>query len=140
MNLASQREVPHRNSFFRSGSLLLIFLILFISTVFGQQREVTGTVYDENGEALIGATIVIKGTMQGAATDMDGKFTIRCSNEDILVFSSIGYEDQEIPVGVQAVAVIVEIVVLDIDQFLVEQRIDGHGHQVGDPVERRRID
>lgn len=65
-----------------------------------QERVVTGTVSDENGEPLPGVNIVIKGTTQGTITDVEGKYQISVPSEDvILLFSSVGYSDEEIPVS-----------------------------------------
>src|SRR5690606_17219081 len=62
---------------------------------------VSGTVTSEaSGETLPGVTIVIKGSSTGTTTDLDGKYVIDVPNSnDILVFSSIGYLTQEIPVN-----------------------------------------
>ncbi|WP_273273434.1 SusC/RagA family TonB-linked outer membrane protein [Maribacter polysiphoniae] len=64
-----------------------------------QQITVTGTVNDENGTPLPGASIVEKGTTNGVQTDFDGNFSIQTLTENaILVFSYIGYTPQEIAV------------------------------------------
>ena len=64
-----------------------------------QQKIVTGKVTDANGEPIIGATILIKGTGQGTVTDMDGNYTLQNVPEDaILQISYVGMETQEIPV------------------------------------------
>jgi len=65
-----------------------------------QQRrisiEVSGQVTDQNGEPLIGVNIRVKGTNKGTATDLNGHFSLRDVNEnDILVFSYIGFQTQE---------------------------------------------
>lgn len=63
---------------------------------------VSGTITDENGEALIGATIMIKGTSTGTVTDLDGKFNLNVPDENaVLVFSYTGYAPQEMVVGSQ---------------------------------------
>jgi TonB-linked SusC/RagA family outer membrane protein len=62
-----------------------------------QERSVTGTVTDEaSGEPLIGVTIVVKGTTNGTITDIDGKYTLTANENDIIVFSFIGYANQEV--------------------------------------------
>ena len=60
---------------------------------------VTGVVKDQNGEPVIGANVVEKGTTNGIITDMDGKFTIEVPSNSILQVSYIGYDTQDIPVG-----------------------------------------
>ncbi|MCF3109855.1 TonB-dependent receptor [Niabella sp. CC-SYL272] len=60
---------------------------------------ITGTVKNEQGEALIGASVKIKGSATGIATDGEGRFSIRVpAGGSVLVFSHVGYEDLEIPV------------------------------------------
>ncbi|NJN27508.1 MAG: TonB-dependent receptor [Cyclobacteriaceae bacterium] len=70
-----------------------------------QQRQVTGQVIDmESAEELPGVNVVIKGTSIGTVTDLDGTYAIDInSEEDVLVFSSVGYVTEEIPVLVQSV-------------------------------------
>ncbi|MEZ5071553.1 MAG: SusC/RagA family TonB-linked outer membrane protein [Bacteroidales bacterium] len=64
-----------------------------------QQRTVTGTVIDTEGEPVPGATVSVKGTTRGAITDMDGKYQLNVDDGDILLFSFVGYITQEVPVG-----------------------------------------
>ena len=68
----------------------------------GLKDKIQGIVTDENGEPLVGASVVIKGTNRGIVTDVDGKYTLdvlpneRNSN---LVVSFVGYTNEEVPVG-----------------------------------------
>ena len=62
---------------------------------------VTGTVTDEKGEPLIGASVFVKGTTTGVITDLDGKFTITVPADAPLEISYIGYLSQEIIPGVR---------------------------------------
>ncbi len=65
-----------------------------------QEREITGTVIDENGEALLGANILIKGSQQGTITDANGNFTLVVPDENtILIISFVGYVQEEVIVG-----------------------------------------
>lgn len=69
-------------------------------TLQNKSMQITGTVTDENGEPVIGATIQVKGSSSGVITDIDGRYTIVVPNENsILVVSFIGYESQEIKVN-----------------------------------------
>jgi TonB-linked SusC/RagA family outer membrane protein len=62
--------------------------------------NVTGTVTDASGEALIGVNIIVKGINTGTVTDMDGKYAISVPGKDaVLTFSFIGFVTQEITVG-----------------------------------------
>ena len=68
--------------------------------VFAQQVTVTGTVSDESGAALPGVTILVQGTTVGAATDVNGRYTISgVSSQSVLIFSFVGFVTQEIIVG-----------------------------------------
>lgn len=62
---------------------------------------ITGTVVDENGDPIIGASIAEKGTTNGTMTDVDGKFAIQVRQGAVLVISYIGYITQEITIGTQ---------------------------------------
>ena len=66
-----------------------------------REAIVKGIVTDETGEALIGASVSIKGTVTGTITDIDGSFSINASEGDILVISYIGYISKEITLGNQ---------------------------------------
>ncbi|MDD7888231.1 SusC/RagA family TonB-linked outer membrane protein [Flavivirga sp. 57AJ16] len=69
-----------------------------------QQQQVSGKVTDEKGMPVAGATVLIKGTTKGTATDFDGSYAITVPNpENVLVFSALGFASQEITVGSQSV-------------------------------------
>ena len=63
--------------------------------MFAQNIEVSGTVKDEKGEPLLGVLILVKGTQRGAATDMDGKYTIQTKVGDVLQYSFLGMKTIE---------------------------------------------
>lgn len=58
----------------------------------GATKNITGTVTDENGEPVIGATVQIKGTINGVITDLDGKYSIKAREGETLEFRYIGYK------------------------------------------------
>ncbi|UZR99917.1 SusC/RagA family TonB-linked outer membrane protein [Chondrinema litorale] len=65
-----------------------------------QQISITGVVYaGTDSEPLPGVSIILKGTATGTTTDLNGKFSMEASQEDVLVFSYIGYVSQEVTVG-----------------------------------------
>ena len=77
---------------------LMVFLT-FLCTSLIYSQDVSGTVSDTNGP-LPGASVLVKGTKNGAQTDLDGKFIIRNVGADaVLVFSYIGLKTQEISAG-----------------------------------------
>lgn len=93
----------------KSVRYLVWTLFLFIFTLpswagINVDRTVTGTVSDENGEALPGVSILVKGTQQGTTTDINGKYTLNLTQENpILVFSFVGFISQEVAVGNESV-------------------------------------
>ncbi|OHX68401.1 SusC/RagA family TonB-linked outer membrane protein [Flammeovirga pacifica] len=77
-----------------------MLLLLFSLVTFAQERAISGTVVDENGDTLPGVAVLVKGTTKGGTTDFDGKFKVTLADgEDVLVVSYIGYKSQEIVVG-----------------------------------------
>ena len=75
---------------------LLSFMLMLTCTILYAQTEITGTVVDETGETVIGATVVEKGTSNGTVTDFDGNFVIKVNPGATLVVSYIGYEKMEV--------------------------------------------
>lgn len=67
-----------------------------------QKKIITGTVVDSNGEAVIGANVLVKGTTNGTITDIDGKFSLEVPEGAMLLVSYIGYGDYETKVGNQS--------------------------------------
>lgn len=77
-------------------NLLFVALFFCVATVIGQTK-ITGTVVDETGEGLPGASVVVKGTTNGTQTDFDGKFTLNAKTSNgTIVISFLGYEKKEI--------------------------------------------
>ncbi len=85
-----------------------------------QQKTVTGTVTDEQGNGLPGVSIAIKGKSQGTITDPDGRFRISAAPDDILVFSFIGFKTKELAVGGSEVMnVVLAAEVHELDELVV---------------------
>ena len=77
--------------------LLASVLVMFSFVAAMAQRTITGTVSDEAGEPLIGASILVKGTSTGAVTDLDGTYSINVpAGEVTLIFSYTGYITKEV--------------------------------------------
>lgn len=80
--------------------ILLSFLLTVVcSAVNAQGIDVSGTVVDPTGEPVMGATVMEKGTSNGAVTDLDGKFAFKATQGSVLVISYIGYDTVEMPAG-----------------------------------------
>ena len=64
-----------------------------------EKHRIQGTILDANGDPVVGANILVKGTREGTFTDVDGHFEMNAPANAVLVCSSIGYETLEVPVG-----------------------------------------
>lgn len=110
----------------QKGLLALCMCVISLS-VFAQGRQITGVISDATGESVIGVNVLVKGTTNGAITDLDGNYTIQnVGNDAILVASYIGYLTQEIPVGSQSV---INVVLKEDMQSLEEVVVVGYGVQ-----------
>ena len=103
---------------------LKLFLAVLLATVsysvFAQNMTVTGTVKDSStGEPVPFAAIQLKGTMVGGMTDADGIYSISVPADGVLIFSSVGYKDTEVPVASKAV----HDVMLAPDSEMIEETI-----------------
>ncbi|WP_343707645.1 SusC/RagA family TonB-linked outer membrane protein [Flavobacterium sp.] len=78
------------------NGFLVLLLVLVAQLSFAQERAVSGTVSDNAGMPLPGVSVLVKGTKAGTQTDFDGKYTIKASSSQVLVFSYIGMKTQEI--------------------------------------------
>lgn len=82
-------------------SHLLLSFFLFVLPIIGASQNLTskvvGKISDENGNPLVGVTVLVKGTNLGTATNGKGKFELESvSDTATLVFTNIGFESQEI--------------------------------------------
>ena len=105
--------------------LFVLLFLLYTNMIFAQNATVTGTVTDNNGEPLTGVSIAVKGTTRGNITDIDGKYTIpQVSSQTILVFSYVGYLQQEITIGNRSV---INVTLLEDQQMIDEVVVIGYG-------------
>ena len=80
--------------------LMFLALVALCTSGAWAQKQVSGTVVDAAGEAVIGASVMVKGTSTGTITDFDGKFTLQnVSEKASLVISYVGYRNQTIAVA-----------------------------------------
>lgn len=76
---------------------LISLLVFFVSiTAFAQKQNFSGTVVDNLGEPVIGASVVLKGSSNGTITDVDGKFTVNVEKDAELEVSFVGYATQRV--------------------------------------------
>lgn len=105
--------------------VLLFFAAMISLSVSAQNVTVKGTVKDNTGETVIGASVVEKGnTTNGAITDLDGNFTLTVPSDATLVFSYIGMKTQEVAVKGRT---ILNITMDDDSQALEEVVVIGYG-------------
>lgn len=77
---------------------LTMLFIMLVCSVSAQTVAITGTVTDETGEPLIGASVLEKGTKVGVQTDLDGNFSLKVSGKNPLVVSYVGVTPIEVPI------------------------------------------
>lgn len=85
----------------RKTFLLTVMLVCLSALSRAQVSKITGTVTGESGAAVQGASITLRGSSRGTVTDADGSFTLDVSGlvRPVLIINSIGFAEQEVPVG-----------------------------------------
>lgn len=113
------------NHLFRTLGCFLL-CVMFTATAFAQQKTIKGTVVDVTGEPLIGVNVAVKGTTIGIISDIDGNYTLEVPSKSTIVFSYIGYQAQEVPVGNQST---INVTLKEDAQKLEEVVVVGYGTQ-----------
>lgn len=113
------------------GTVMMLLLLLQPAIALranpSQNKSVSGVVTSAtDNEPLIGVSVLIKGSSTGTITDINGKYSINARNGDKLVFSYIGFKNQEITVGAQAT---IDIVLQEDTKVLDEVVVIGYGVQ-----------
>ena len=103
---------------------LLAFIIGTVSLSAQDSYTLRGVVEDSTGEPLTGASVLVKGTTNGVATDIDGNFALKVKNGDVISISYIGYKPQEIPVTGQND---IKVVLVEDTQMLEDVVVIGYG-------------
>jgi TonB-linked SusC/RagA family outer membrane protein len=80
------------------NGVLTLLLVLFVQISFAQKKNISGTVSDVSGP-LPGVSILVEGTRTGVETDFDGKYAIKASSGDVLIFRYLGYKTTQKVVG-----------------------------------------
>ncbi|MBQ6291679.1 MAG: TonB-dependent receptor plug domain-containing protein, partial [Bacteroidales bacterium] len=105
-----------------------LLLLLLSGAVLNAQNRITGTVKDANGEPIIAASVLVKGSStNGTTTDVNGAYSLSVPANAVLVASCIGYADQEIAVGRGQTTV--DFVLSEDNMFLEETVVIGYGTQ-----------
>ncbi len=96
-----------------------ILSLIFAALTTAITAQVTGLVTDSNGEPLIGATVMLKGTDQGTITEVDGTYALD-AKDGILVFSFTGFEAQEVPIeGKKRIDIVLQTANLKLNEIVV---------------------
>ncbi len=107
--------------------LSVTLAVLWSSAAWAQERTVSGTITSDAEGALPGVNVLVKGTSTGTVTDLDGNFRLSVpEGATTLVFSSIGYSNQEIEIGSQTTF---DVVMVEDVQALQEIVVVGYGTQ-----------
>ena len=87
------------------NGFLVLLVVLMAQITFAQERTVSGVVSDNAGLPLPGVSVLVKGTKSGTQTDFDGKFSVKASPSQVLVFSYLGMKTQEVSAASSTVSV-----------------------------------
>ncbi len=100
---------------------VVLSMVLLVGMAFAQQRSISGTVIDESGVPIPGATVLVKGTTVGVVTDADGKYNLSVpASAQTLVFSYIGMLSQEIAIaGKSSIDVTMKADVVGVEEVVV---------------------
>ena len=108
-----------------SHIIVTVLMALLPLALSAQDRAVRGTVLDQGGEPLAGASVIVQGTTRGTMTGADGSFEIQASAKDNLVVSFIGFEDKVVGAADSPLTVVLS----DDSNFLEETVVVGYGVQ-----------
>ncbi|MDO7170749.1 SusC/RagA family TonB-linked outer membrane protein [Mariniflexile sp. AS56] len=81
------------------SGILTLLLAFVVQLTFAQEKTISGTVTDESGLPLPGATVLVKGTTSGTSSDFDGNYSIKANQGGTLVISFVGYTTKEVKIG-----------------------------------------
>ena len=100
MKIHQQYRFFYLEKSFAISTFMLVSMLIFSSNMYAQNdKKITGKVTDNKGESIPGASVRIKNTTTGIATDIDGKFSLDVPDNAILVVTSVGYDTQEMAVN-----------------------------------------
>ena len=100
--------------------ILTLICVLGVQFLFAQERTISGTVTGPDGLPLPGVNVIVSGTNRGTQTDFDGKYSIRASVGEEILFSFVGFEDAVYPVGeVSIIDVVLAENISELDEVVV---------------------
>lgn len=104
--------------------LFLLLAVMPAVSLSAQQLSISGTVSDASGEPLIGVSVTLPGTKTGAATDIDGHYSISADAKSTLRFSYVGYKTQDVAVNGKTT---IDVVMEENSEVLNEVVVVGYG-------------
>jgi TonB-linked SusC/RagA family outer membrane protein len=107
-------------------AIFLSFVCAVFSLTAHAQTTLQGKVTDESGKPLSSVSVIVKGTSRGTTTDENGNFSLSASSGDVLVISSVGFDNKEIQVGNQSM---INVSLTAINAQLSEVIVIGYGTQ-----------
>ena len=109
LRILKMSKIRKNLSFLQKLFLSLTMLALSLGSVFAQNRTVTGVVKDAQGETIIAASVVVKGTTIGTVTDIDGAFRLEVpASAKTLVVSYVGMQTQEVAITANQLSVVLK--------------------------------
>jgi TonB-linked SusC/RagA family outer membrane protein len=130
--------------------LIYVFLVCATIVYAQEKRKISGSVTAaDDGTALAGVNVIVKGTTSGTSTDANGKFTLEVSDNQVIIVSFIGYRQVELPVNGQSevaiqliedIATLGEITIVSTGyQQVPKERVNGSFVQVDNQLLNRRV-
>jgi TonB-linked SusC/RagA family outer membrane protein len=101
------------------NGILVLLIVLIAQLTFAQERTVTGIVSDNAGLPIPGVSVLVKGTNSGTQTDFDGKYTIKASVSQVVIFSFIGMKTRELKATSSSMNVKLEDSALDLQEVVI---------------------
>ena len=109
-----------QNKLLRLTFLICLAAVMSTTMLFAQQRTVTGKIVDDSNAALPGASVVVKGTTIGTATDLNGNFTLQVpSDATTLVITFVGMDTKEVPITAGPINVTMTMSAEEVDAVVV---------------------
>jgi len=109
-----------QNKLLRKTFLICLAAVMSTTVLFSQQRTVTGKVVDDTNAALPGASVVVKGTTIGTASDLNGNFTLQVpSDATTLVITFVGMDTREVPITAGPMTITMTMSAEEVDAVVV---------------------
>ncbi len=94
-----ERSIKRQCRHFVKRMMLLLISFIFMSSLYAQERQITGVISDDQGGPLPGASVLVEGTTIGSAADVYGNYSIKAPQNAVLIFSFVGYLSERVTVS-----------------------------------------